>query len=960
MTNWHTMEGAEVLRQLGTNAAKGLDGEEASRRLEISGLNELVERGLKSPWRILWEQLTSSMVVILIVAAVVSALLGDVKDTIAILIIVVLNAFLGFHQEYKAEKAMAALKAMAVPVVRVMREGRVREISSRNLVSGDIVLLETGNLVPADGRLLESANLRLQESALTGESQPVGKRPPILHGSEIPLADRRNMVYMGTVVTYGRGRAVITETGMATELGRIATMIQTVQEEATPLQRRLSRMGRTLALAAAFLVAVIFSLGLVGGGDVKQTFLIAISMAVAAIPEGLPAVVTIALALGSQRMLKRRALIRKLPAVEALGSVTMICSDKTGTLTENCMTVTVLDAAGEEIDLRALSSSRAHAAPVDTKATERAPEDIAAHVPLSFLDERPPSVALLLAAAALCNDAVLRRGTGAGSSKDFDVVGDPTETALLMVAARAGLLKSDLDRLLPRVAEIPFDSDRKLMTTVHRLSAAPLVDAGTAILKKLDMDLLRPEKADFEAASPDFETATHIAFTKGAVDHLLNLCTRVLNRDHLEIFTDEWADRILASNDRLAAKGIRVLGVACRAWSPSVEANGESPAAAAAGNENLEQDLTFIGLTGMIDPPRAEVREAVATCTSAGIRPVMITGDHPLTALYIAHDLGITNNDNILTGEELERMSVEELEEKVDDVSVYARVTAGHKLHIVQALQKKGHIVAMTGDGVNDAPALKKADIGVAMGITGTDVTKEVADMVLLDDNFATIVAAVEEGRVIYDNIRKFIKYLLTTNSGEIWLMLLAPFLGMPLPLLPLQILWINLVTDGLPALALGVEPAERDIMRRPPYRPGESIFAQGMAAHILWVGLVMGLIPLLTGYCYWSRGDTQWQTMVFTILTLSQMSHALAVRSMRYSLFTIGVFSNKPLLAAVGLTTVLQLLVMYVPFLQGFFRTVPLSPIDLILCLALSTVVFGVVEAEKLLIRRRTSQRKD
>ena len=901
---WHEMPVAEVLEKLAVDAGAGLKSEEAEKRQQEFGFNELIDRGLKSPWLILWEQLTAVMVVILIIAAVVSALLGDYKDAIAIMAIVILNAILGFSQEYRAEKAMAALKKMAVPTVKVRRDGRVQEISARELVPGDIVMLEAGNVVPTDARLIECANLRTQEAALTGESEPVEKSTTALDGENLPLGDRFNMVYMGTVVTYGRGMTVVVETGMQTELGNIAEMIQTVEREPTPLQRRLEQLGRGLAYASLGIVAIVFVLGLLRGEDIRLMFLTAISMAVAAIPEGLPAVVTIALALGAQRMLKRQSLIRKLPAVETLGSVDVICSDKTGTLTENRMTVTVLDVLGETLTIDTLLQKGAPVLDADLASSEQ---------------PRVRSLGLLVKAATLCNDALLEHIQG--EDDYFRALGDPTEGALVVAAAQLGMLKPDLEIRWPRVAEVPFTSERKRMTTIHRVDVLP------------------------NQTEAPWRDAPYVAFGKGSVDGLLDISSQVWSGDQAIPLTDELRQRILDANDALAQDGQRVLGVVFRPLPALPEKVVEI---------ELERDVTFVGLIGMIDPPRPEVKEAVQTCKTAGIRPVMITGDHPLTALSIARALGIANDGRAITGRELEKLSVDELETLVEGTSVYARVSPEHKLKIVQALQNKGHIVAMTGDGVNDAPALKKADIGVAMGITGTDVSKEAADMVLLDDNFATIVSAVKEGRTIYDNIRKFIKYTMTSNSGEIWVMLLAPFMGMPLPLLPLQILWVNLVTDGLPGLALGVEPAEKGTMQRSPHHPNENIFGRGMGWHILWVGLLMGIVSLGMGYWAWSTGRHDWQTMVFTTLTLSQMGNALAIRSGRESFFKIGLFTNKALLGAVLLTFVLQLAVVYVPFMQELFKTVALPPIDLAISLALSTVVFWGVELEKWFLRRR------
>ena len=908
---WHTSEAAEVLRALGTDAASGLSNEEAARRLEERGTNELEDRGTRSPWAILWEQFTSTMIVILIVAALASALLGDYEDAIAIAIIVVLNAALGFGQEYRAERAMAALQHLSAPRVKVRREDRVREISARELVPGDVVLLEAGNLVPADGRLLDAANLRVQEAALTGESEPVEKYPATLEEEDTPLGERADMVYSSTVVAIGRGLFVVTETGMATELGKIASMIQTTDREQTPLQRRLNQVGKVLALAALVIVGVVFALGLLRGEDLEVMFLTAVSLAVAAVPEGLPAVVTIALALGAHRMFRRRALIRKLPAVETLGSVTVICSDKTGTLTQNRMTVTVLDVADHTVELG------------EVRLTDSKPGPDGG-TPLSIGDD--PTLALLLAGSALCNDALLEDH----EEDEFGAVGDPTEGALVVAAAREGLKKPEIEVALPRVGEVPFDSGRKRMTTVHEV-----------VSDSENLEALNP------VLNAEQGSVSYIAFTKGAVDSLLEISSEVWTGDgQVESLTEGWRERISTANERLAGDGIRVLGVGLRRLHSF---DGYC--------ERQERNLTFLGIVGMIDPPRSEAKDAVEICKRAGIRPVMITGDHPLTARHIATELGIAEDNRILTERDLASLPGEDLVDLVEEVPVYARVSPEHKLDIVEALQEKGQIVAMTGDGVNDAPALKKADIGVAMGITGTDVSKEAADMVLTDDNFATIVAAVEQGRVIYDNIRKFIKYLLTSNSAEILVMLVGPFLGLGLPLLPLQILWINLVTDGPPALALSAEPAERGIMRRPPRPPRESVFARGLGRHVVWVGVLMALVSLATGLWYSQIAPEIWQTMVFTTLTLSQLSHVMAIRSGDESLFRVGLLSNKPLLGAVALTFVLQLLAIYTPFFQRFLETEALPLAHLAIAVALSTIIFWAVEVEKWLGRRKASR---
>ena len=906
MTEWYKLEVAEAAETLGVDPDKGLEEAEAQRRLAQFGPNELIDKGIKNPWLILLDQFKDLMVIILLVAAVVSFFLSEeLTDVIVIMTIVVLNAAIGFSQEYRAEQAIAALKKLAVPTVRVRRNGRIVEISARELVPGDVVLLEAGNLVPADGRLIESINLKVEEAALTGESEPVEKNTRTSVGNDAPLGDQHGMVFMGTVITYGRGTAVVTATGMKTELGKIADLIQGVEGEQTPLQRRLDGLGKSLAWIAMAIIAVVVVLGRVRGEEWSILVLTGISMAVAAVPEGLPAVVTITLALGSQRMLKRHALIRKLPAVETLGSVTVICSDKTGTLTENRMTVTVLDVTGHTQDIETLVDKKG--AIFDAELHEEHP----AH-------ER--TISLLVKAGALCNDAVLQKMED-GTER---TIGDPTEGALVVAAAKLGYAKERMNQRWPRVGEVPFTSERKRMTTIHKVNV------------------------DMQDSEAPWSTSPYVAFSKGGVDSLLDVANYLWDGNEIILLDDALRDRILAGNANLAQKGQRVLGVAFRPLAEFDPSAGES----------LEDEMIFIGLIAMIDPPRREVKDAVITARTAGIRPVMITGDHPLTAQHIAKELTITEKDHLLTGRDLAVMDVTELASMVHEVPVYARVSPEHKLNIVEALQGKGEVVAMTGDGVNDAPALKKADIGVAMGITGTDVSKEAADMVLLDDNFATIVAAIEEGRKVYDNIRKFIKYTLSSNTGELSVMLVAPFLGMPLPLIPLQILWINLVTDGLPGLALAVEDSERGIMKRAPFRPNESIFSRGMGQRILWIGFLMGAVSLLMGYLYWDPQNPvphgTWQTMVFTTLTLAQMGNALAIRSNIDSLFQIGLFSNPLMVFSVLLTFGLQMALIYVPFLQDIFRTVALSPGELLLSLAASSVVFIAVEIEKWVRRRR------
>ncbi len=915
------LEAEAVCEALQVDPSTGLSSEEAKRRLEIFGPNALPEARGPSVWRMLVSQFTEAMVILLLVAAAISWALGDVKEAVAILVIVVLNAALGFSQEYRAERALAALRKLAVPTVKVRRDGHAVVIQATQVVPGDILLLEAGDAVAADARVLRSISLRVEEAALTGESEPVSKHTDPLPLDNLPVAERRNMVFMGTWVTYGKGEAVVTATGSHTELGKIAHMLRTVEREPTPLQKRLARLGRDLSIAAVGLIVVIFVLGLLRGEDPRLLFITAISMAVAAVPEGLPAVVTIALALGAQRMLRRNALIRKLPAVETLGSVTTICSDKTGTLTENRMTVIALDGFGKRFDV--------------AQVTQQPPIP----GPVQVLQERTsrmdPDFVLMLVIGALCNDAELLPPK---DGEDYRAVGDPTEAALVVAAARFGLLKPELERILPRVAEVPFTSERKRMTTVHRVHQAALEEHPH----------LRPLwEAIFAHVG---ELPPYIVLAKGAADILLERSNRIWKDGYVQPMQPEFREEILQENEKLASEGIRVLGLALRGlYEPPVEENLE---------EQVEHDLIFAGLVGMQDPLRPEALEAVRTCREAGIQVKMITGDHPITARSIARQLGLVNGGGrILTGYELETLPKEALQEQVEEVTVFARVSPQHKLNIVEALQNRGHIVAMTGDGVNDAPALKKADIGVAMGITGTEVAKEAAEMVLLDDNFATIVAAVEEGRIIYDNIRKFIKYTMTSNTGEIWVMLMAPFVGMPLPLTPLQILWINLVTDGLPGLALTVEPGEKDVMKRPPYDPKARIFDRPMVRDMGFIGILMGLISLGVGLAYYffggPRGQEIWQTMTFTVLTLSQMGNALAIRSQRESLFAQGLWSNPFMLAAVTLTFVLQLAVLFVPFLQRIFHTTALSLSELLVALLLSTVVFWAVEGEKFLIRR-------
>jgi Ca2+-transporting ATPase len=866
---WHDRSAAEVLGALGSSV-HGLEPAEARRRLDAHGPNRLIEQRRRTALRILLAQFRDFMILVLLAAAVISGWVGDLEDTLVISAILVLNAAIGFVQEHRAERALAALRRLAAPSAIVVRSGPQERIPASQIVPGDVVLLEAGAIVPADLRLLEAAALRVDEAVLTGESVPVEKMSEALTDPTLPVADRRNLAYKGTTITYGRGRGVAVATGMATEVGRIATLLQHAGDVKTPLQRRLGAFGRRLAVVALAICAVVFAAGIARGESPFLMFMTALSLAVAAIPEALPAVVAITLALGARKMVATRALVRRLPAVETLGSVTYVCSDKTGTLTLNRMRV-------EEFYCNGVVASR----PATGQPWEA-----------------------LLQAMALSNDAA--------PSVEGPVIGDPTEVALFAAARAAGVEKTPLESRYPRVAEIPFDSDRKCMTTVHR--------------------------------HPD---GGFVSFTKGAAEIVQVRSTHVAMATGPMVLD---ADEVLRVSERMAGEGLRVLAFAARRWAARP---GESVPAV------VEQELTLLGLVGLLDPPREEVRDAVHTCYRAGIVPVMITGDHPLTARAIARRLDIADDgDAILTGRDLASLSDDELAQAVRRARVYARVAPEQKLRIVRALQARGEIVAMTGDGVNDAPALRQADIGIAMGVTGTDVSKEASAMVLLDDNFATIVRAVREGRKIYDNIRRFVRYALTTNSAEVWTIFLAPFLGLPIPLLPIHILWINLVTDGLPGLALAAEPEERDVMHRPPRPPQEGVFAHGLGVHVVWVGVLMAALALGTEAWFFASTSTRWQTMVFTVLALSQLAHVLAIRSERDSLLTQGLLSNRPLAGVVTLTVALQLAVIYAPPLNELLRTEPLAPSELAVAVAVSSLVLVAVEAEKWVKRMRGSPR--
>ena len=872
-TPWHAVSSSDAVERLSSDIQTGLTQAEASRRLRRYGANTIAEQQRRSVVSMIARQLSDIMILVLLGAAVVAGFIGDVEDSIVIVVIVVPNAAVGVVQEYRAERALEALRGMAAPTARILRDGNQQIVPATDVVPGDVVVIAEGDVVPADLRLAETAALRSDEALLTGESVPIDKDADGKVSGDAVVSDRVNMVFKGAIITRGRGVGIVEATGMASELGRIAGMLEKLERTQTPLQRRLARFGGWLSLAVLVLCAVVFLFGLVRGEPPLLMFMTAVSLAVAAVPEALPAVVTVALALGARDMMRHNALVRALPAVETLGSVTTICSDKTGTLTQNKMAVDRVVADGEALE-------------IDNASTD---------------DVR---VSALLRGMALCNDVEFN---------GEEAIGDPTEVALSACAASAGLLRRDLEERLPRVNELAFDSERKRMTTLHQ------------------------------------DNNGLLALTKGAPEAILPLCSAALDRAGRLIDLD--IAQVLAEAEDLARKGLRVMAFAERRWR-------EAATAAANETDGLEQDMTFIALVGLLDPPRPEARAAVDDCKKAGIHPVMITGDHPATAKQIGQRLGfIDDGDAVISGAELEELDADALAARIEQVRVFARAAPAQKIRIVEALQDRGEIVAMTGDGVNDAPALKRADIGVAMGRGGTDVAREASSLVLLDDNFATIVGAVRAGRRIYDNIRKFIKYTMTSNSGEIWAIFLAPFFGLPIPLLPIHILWINLVTDGLPGLALAVEPEEEGLMRRPPRPPDEGVFAHGMWQHIIWCGLAMGLICLVTQAWAMSSGrDESWQTMVFTVLTLSQMGHVLAIRSEFTPLFSSRFFTNGSLLAAVGITFALQLAVIYVPALNPIFKTVPLSAGDLAICIALSALVGALVEIEKWYRRRKRS----
>jgi len=881
MSNWYQQNATEVLQQLNTDSKTGLSQIEAERRLAEYGPNELQAAHQISPWVILFEQFKNVLIVILLVATAISVFLGHDIEAIAITVIVLFAVLLGFVQEYRAERAIEMLRQMAAPTTTVLRDGGEIEIPARDVVPGDIIFVRSGDKIPADARLIETINLKIEESALTGESAPVAKDTAPLTNGDLMVGDRKNMVYAGTIATYGRGRAVIVTTGMKTEFGQVAQLLETIETGRTPLQENLDKVGQVLIRVTLVLVAVIVIVGLIRGQPFVEMLIFGIALAVAVVPEALPAVVTISLAIAVQRMIKRNALVRRLPAVETLGSTSVICSDKTGTLTKDEMTVRQIFVADQTFEISGAGYNPEGTFSIDGVAVEP-----------------PPSLMLLLRAAVLASDAQLIQDSGY-----WKIKGDPTEGALLVAAVKAGLSKTDLDTQFPRLHEIPFTSETKRMTTLHSSAA------GT------------------------------IAFTKGAPEIILDSCAQYRIPTGEQVLDPESKKTILAVAQQMASEALRVLAIATK--------TDATP-------ENAERGMIFLGLIGMLDPPRPEAKAAIQQCEQAGIKPVMITGDHPLTAQAVARELGLLKTGQVTTGAELEKMNEVEFESRVKNIEIYARVSPAHKLRVVTALQKQGYIVAMTGDGVNDAPALKKADIGVAMGITGTDVTKEAAAMMLTDDNFASIVAAVEEGRGIFGNIKKYLMYLLSSNIGEIGLMAAATLLGLPLPLSAVQILYVNLATDGLPALALALDPPEADLMRRPPRNPRTGIFTRPVVVLMLAGGLWSTMVNL--GLFVWAlnsgRSLSEAMTMTFVSLILIQFFKAYNFRSDRHSVLERP-FANKWLNIAIIWELLLLTALVYVPFLHVLFGTFSLTGSDGLIVVGLAASVTVVLELVKWLEQR-------
>jgi len=925
--DWHALSVQEAIRALQTDGEVGLTSAEAKRRLTQYGANELEEKPPPTFWDRLWNQLTEFVVIILLVAAVVSALLGDWIEAAAIMAIVVLNSAVGVIQESKAEEALAALKKMAAPDAQVIRDSRRVIVPARELVPGDIVLLEAGSIVPADLRFTQTMNLKVEEASLTGESVPVNKHAEHVVSADAGIGDRHNMAYMSTVVTYGRGQGIVSGTGMGTEIGHIAEMIQSVEEEDTPLQKKLDQLGKTLGIGSLATVGLVLAIGLlrplVLGEYVpdwveysKDFFILAVSLAIAAVPEGLPAVVTICLALGMQEMVKRHALIRRLPAVETLGSAMVICSDKTGTLTQNQMTAVRVWADGKEYRV----TGRGYE-PVGQFEFDGQPVEMAKH----------PTLRNILWGGTLCNDSVLEKDSE--SSGGYRMVGDPTEGAMVVASAKAGYWREELEGVFPRVNEIPFDAERKRMSTIHTLGGH-----------------------DPEGLSPLSANGTeYVAVVKGAPDLVLDQCTMLQTDEGTVPLTADTRQEILDANVTMATQALRVLAVAYR---PLDQVPDEPKPA------EIERDLVFVGLQGMIDPARPEVLPAVKRAQGAGLRTIMVTGDYAATAAAIAEEIGILRpGRETVSGAELEAMSEAELDTRIDNVDVFSRVAPHHKMRIVAALRNRGNVVAMTGDGVNDAPALKQADIGIAMGITGTDVTKQTADMVLTDDNYASIVSAIEQGRIIYSNIRKFVYFLISCNVAEIMILFLSTLFGWEAPLTAIQLLWLNLLSDGAPALALGMEKGDPDIMDRPPRPPDEPVINRPMI-----IGVIVQTIAITAAVlgAYWlgrlyfaERAGTDplitAKTMAFVTLVLSELLRAYTSRSERYPLFKLGVFTNKYMQYAVGFSMVMLFLVIYlpVPAIREIFDTVPLDLMEWLAILPLILLPSIAAEVQKMFAMR-------
>ena len=894
-TRWYQLSVKQTCEALGTNSSHGLSQEKARKCLAQFGPNELVQKEKISPWAIFLEQFKSFLIIILLIATVLSAVVGEVADAILIGVIVFFAAGLGFVQEYRAEQAMEALKKMAAPTASVLRNGKEQEIASKELVPGDIIILRTGDRMPADARLIEAINLKADEASLTGESVPTEKMSDPIKG-EVSVGDRRNMVFMGTAAVYGRAKAIVTATGMCTEFGKIAGMLQEVKAERTPLQINLDRVGKYIGIGALIMCFALAGLGIMRGHGILEMFIWGVALAVAAVPEALPAVVVISLALGVKRMVKRHALVRRLPAVETLGSTTFICSDKTGTLTQDQMTIRRIYVDGKLIDVTGTGYEPKGDFHLDGKVLEPK-QDIALET--------------LLRVSSLCNDTSLTSVDGV-----WEIKGDPTEGALVVAAAKAGLWQKELTSQLPRIDEIPFSSETKRMTTIHQ--------------------------------TPEGK----VAYSKGAPEIMLDSCSYIYADGEERQLTAKDKDNVLSVAQTMAGGALRVLGLAYKrlATNPAV-------------TRAVEQEMVFAGLVGMIDPPREEVKEAIRLCDGAGIKSVMITGDHKLTAIAIARELGLLKEEVALSGDELDKLSDEEFDALVERVEVYARVSPVHKLRVIEALTKKRHVVAMTGDGVNDAPALKKADIGVAMGITGTDVTKEAADMILTDDNFASIVAAIEEGRGIFGNIKKYLMYLLSSNIGEILLMagaiLFGPLIGLPygaIPLIAVQILFVNLVTDGLPAIALSVDPAEPDIMEQKPRPRGQGIFTKPVLI-LMVIGGVWSMLVNLGMFKFaldMGKGMIEAQSLTFLTLVMIQFFKAYNFRSDKKSIFKMGMFKNKWLNWAVLSQIVLMFIIIEVPLLHPLFNTYSLTALEWLVVTLLAGTIFPVLEITKFFIRRQ------